>query len=129
MSLFEKVNFTSHSGKQLDWKIECDALTDEDWECIAYIISKRFKFGRIRGIPNGGLKLASALEKYCDEIACKTVILIVDDVLTTGSSMEEVRNEEIKNIKGVRIIEGIVLFARGKCPDWITPIFQFNYET
>lgn len=36
MDLFQKVDFISHSGKPLDWKLECDALTDKDWECIAY---------------------------------------------------------------------------------------------
>jgi len=47
-------------------------------------------------------------------------LLIVDDVLTTGSSMEEVRKEMGTYYQS----EGFVLFARGECPDWITPLFQ-----
>lgn len=44
--------------------------------------------------------------------------VIVDDVLTTGESMEEMRLHYSSRTIGV------VLFARGKCPDWVTPIFS-----
>lgn len=40
----------------------------------------------------------------------------MDDVLTTGAmtSMEEARHGEAI---------GFVLFARGQCPSWVTPLF------
>jgi orotate phosphoribosyltransferase len=45
--------------------------------------------------------------------------LIVDDVLTTGKSMEEMRKKH-SNVLTI----GVVLFARGKCPKWVEPIFN-----
>ena len=36
--LFEKVDFIGHSGDQLHWKIECDAITSPEWECLATMI-------------------------------------------------------------------------------------------
>ena len=43
MNLFQLGNFVSHAGNELEWKIECDALTDEDIETFAYLISKKYK--------------------------------------------------------------------------------------
>ena len=88
MSLFQKGDFTSHAGLPLAWKIECDALTDDDWETLAFLISQRCTFGTVYGIPRGGVKLAKSLEKYCDPVI-KTR-LVVDDVYTTGKSMNDV---------------------------------------
>lgn len=101
MSLFQKGDFTSHAGLPLAWKIECDALTDDDWECLAFLISQRCSFGSVYGIPRGGVKLANALEKYCNP-ASRTR-LVVDDVYTTGKSMvEAMEPDDI----------GFVVFAR-----------------
>lgn len=115
MALFKNETLISHAGLSLSFKIECDALTNEDIETLAKIISKKFSFGRVVGVPSGGLRLARALEKF--QTDCKKV-LIVDDVLTTGTSMEEVRRATSADSVGV------VIFARGKCPGWIRPIFQ-----
>lgn len=87
MSLFQLGKFTSHAGKELDWKIECDALTDQDWECLAKMISDSCQFGRVYGIPRGGVKLQKALEKYATPN--NPYRLVVDDVYTTGKSMRE----------------------------------------
>lgn len=101
MNLFQLGKFTSHAGKELDWKIECDALTDDDWDCLAKMISERTQFGSVYGIPRGGVKLQKALEKY---ISPKCPIrLVVDDVWTTGKSMMEVMNQGDM---------GFVIFAR-----------------
>ena len=35
IDLFQKVDFKSHSGLDLSWKIEMDALTPNEWDCIA----------------------------------------------------------------------------------------------
>jgi hypothetical protein len=88
MSLFQLGKFTSHAGKELDWKIECDALTDEDWDCLAKMISDRCQFKEVYGIPRGGVKLQKALEKYVNPKSLSR--LVVDDVWTTGKSMTEV---------------------------------------
>lgn len=88
INLFQLGNFKSHAGLDLEWKIECDALTDEDWECLAKMIAERTQFGSVYGIPRGGTKLANALQKY---VTPKCPIrLVVDDVWTTGKSMMEV---------------------------------------
>ena len=103
MNLFQLGKFKSHAGLDLDWKIECDALTDEDWECLAKMISERTQFGSVYGIPRGGTKLANALQKYC--IPNHPIHLVVDDVWTTGKSMrEEMKQGDI----------GFVVFARNK---------------
>lgn len=101
MSLFQLGKFISHAGNELEWKIECDALTDEDWDCLAKMISERCEFGSVYGIPRGGVKLQNALEKYCTK--GNHIRLVVDDVYTTGKSMRDVMvGDDI----------GFVVFAR-----------------
>ena len=58
MSLYDLNEFRSHSGKLLNWKVDCDALTSKDWECLAFIISENVKFNKVIGIPIGGIPLA-----------------------------------------------------------------------
>jgi orotate phosphoribosyltransferase len=121
MNLFKSGTFTSHSGKVLPYKIDCDALTDDDINTIASIIAARIKFDRVIGIPTGGLRLQYALGRY---IGLGQNILIVDDVLTTGSSMEEKRQEIIADHRGFTDeIVGWVIFARTEPPDWINAVF------
>ena len=130
MNLFQKQNIELHSGQQSDFKIECDALTDEDWECLAYLISKQTTFDSVRGVPNGGNKLAKALEKYSTN-TWQRIVLIVDDVLTTGKSMEEMKAKLIEgNPKHYEEVwfRGFVVFARSECPDWIKSLFSFCRE-
>ncbi len=115
MTLFKNEKVISHAGLHLPFKIECDALTEEDIETIAAIISRKYKFRAVCGIPRGGIRLAAALQKY---LSNEGLVLIVDDVLTTGLSMEDARRQ----IGGDAF--GIVIFARGKCPEWVKPIFQ-----
>jgi len=132
MGLFERGEFKLHSGGTSGWKIECDALTEEDIATLALIISEKYKFRRVKGVPknpktqgldNGG-RLAKALEPYAvpaDEYAENvTDLLVVDDVLTTGRSMLEAYEP------GTR---GVVIFTRDpeilERPDllWIKSVF------
>jgi orotate phosphoribosyltransferase len=116
MSLFKFGDFHLHSGSQSFFKIDCDALTDNDIKTLAFIIQKEFRFSEVIGVPKGGIRLAEELEQY------KKVygpLLIVDDVLTTGWSMEEERKKHPN-----KIITGVVIFARGFCPDWVYPLFS-----
>ena len=119
MNLFQKTKVKLSTGSISDFKIECDALTDEDWECLAYLISKRLDFRLAVSVPTGGDKLAKALNKYC-RAHIDYPVLLCDDVLTTGKSMEK-RMEGLLNSDDTI---GVVVFARGKCPGWITPLFQ-----
>jgi len=111
MDLFLNESFVSHAGINLDFKIDCDALSDGDLETIAKRISRHFIFGKIYGVPRGGLRLAAALEQFRSP-NCETT-LIVDDVFTTGTSMEDARLTV-----GMDSV-GVVIWARGNCPSWI----------
>lgn len=113
--LFRLGRFMSAAREPLSWKVECDALTWNDWLCLAEVIGPRLHFGQVEGVPRGGCPLARALEMYATPGG---PLLIVDDVLTTGSSMERHR--------AGRDAIGVVLFARSDCPEWITPVWQLG---
>lgn len=110
--------FTSHSGSELWFKIECDNLTDEDLDCAARIICTRISFNKAIGIPRGGMRFAEALNRYRKPSSVLTAI--VDDVYTTGKSMEEYR------LKYSDHSFGLVLFARNEPPPWILPFFTLH---
>ncbi len=115
--LFEHGSFVLHSGSKSDWRINCENLTDVDWEVLAKLVARTVGlFGNVEGVPTGGLKLAEALSPYV--FKRYGPLLIVDDVLTTGKSMEEQRNG--------REAMGIVVFARGPTPSWVKSIFTMN---
>jgi orotate phosphoribosyltransferase len=114
--LFVSKEFISHSNIPLTWKIECDVLTDADLKTLAKVVSERFRFGSVVGVPRGGLRFAAALAQYATGSGRR---LIVDDVLTTGRSMNEMRQNE-SDI-------GLVIFARGTCPPWVIPIFRCEF--
>ncbi len=119
MNIFQTGEFSLHSGGVSNFKIECDNLTDDDLETFAKLISDKVEFNFVVGVPTGGEPLAEKLEKYANEYASKT--LIVDDVLSTGSSMEDYHYD----LAGRENI-GIVIFARAQCPEWITPILSME---
>ena len=98
--LFQLGNFTSHAGLSLNWKLECDAITDDGWKCLAKMIMdyQQQPFCEAVGIPRGGLKLADALNEYATGDS-KHFTLICDEVFTTGTSMKE--------------------FIAEKYPDWL----------
>lgn len=110
--------FSSHSKFQLPWKLDVDALEDHDISSLAKIIAWKFAFSHVIGIPRGGVRLAEACAKYVES---GFPTLIVDDVLTTGRSMIKVHDEV-----GENTTIGVVIFARGPCPNWVWPIFSVN---
>jgi len=123
MNLFQLQETVLNSGQVSDFKIECDALTDADIECLAAIIGKNIIFRNVVGVPTGGDRIAAALKKYEKPEFEYLPTLIIDDVLTTGNSMEKMK-VELKNVSPDII--GVVLFARGECPDWVFPLFSMN---
>lgn len=142
MALFIKSTFTSAAGLKLDWKIECDALTDDDWAGIAAIMAPYVRsFRDAFGVPRGGLKLAEHMKKYRDPLS--NYVLLTDDVWTTGHSMRGFATEQVNaNYKqgafqdcqdeGVlwkpQLWHGLVVFARGKTPWNVTSMFQSKID-
>ena len=89
-------------------------------EIIAKIIGEREVFKQVYSVPKGGDRLTKALQKYCTP---EGDILIVDDVLTTGASMESKRIE-VQALHPDECVLGVVIFARNRCPLWIDAVFQ-----
>jgi len=106
-NLFQMGDFTLHSGQKATWKIECEALTDTDWETLAWMIAQNHSFNRVIGVPTGGLKLAAALQQYCTG---RENTLVVDDVATTGASLWEEAEKWGPNT------QVLAVFARDGCP-------------
>ena len=120
--LFQSVDFKSHSGLDLTWKIEMDALSDPEWFTICRMIMEvTLPFRKAVGIPEGGTKLGSLLNQHGTG-NMNDPICIVDDVLTTGNSMEDFL-EKYRQKNPYDYI-GWVVFARAECPYWINALFQ-----
>jgi hypothetical protein len=118
-ALFKFGWFASHSGFQLPWKLDLDGLDDSDWKAIAQMIAWKFAFRSVYGVPKGGVELAKACDPF---VSAGYPILIVDDVLTTGRSMIEAR-AKLGDPPGCI---GVVVAARGRCPNWVFPILTVN---
>ena len=128
MNLFQLGDFTLSSGRRSSWKIECDALTAEDWRTLAamgveMLDKAGISFHCALGVPTGGAKLAEALQAHLKPPTQRSCVLVVDDVLTSGGSILRVR----EHVEGANCW-GLVAFARGKCPPWVLPIFQLSHE-
>lgn len=115
-SLFSLGSHELSSGGRSGWKIDADFLTELDWECLAYLAHLRLpEFSEVEGVPRGGEAFAVQLRRFTSPGG---ELLIADDVLTTGASMERHR-------RGRKAI-GVVAFVRGRCPSWITPLFVLS---
>lgn len=133
MSLFVNSPFQSHSGQSLPFKIECDNLSDEELDVFVNMIQNAcksynsLKFSSVMGVPSGGTRIADKLQQYTDETANR--LLIIDDVLTTGKSMEEYKAKAMCAGWNKENIYGIVLFSRADfCPYWVVPIYELNWR-
>lgn len=120
MNLFQLGDFTLHSGGKSNFKIDCDCLSDTEIEVVASLLAERLPpFRSVTGIPQGGLRLATAMQKHCYP-SDWFVDLLVDDVWTTGGSMEKARLD----MGGLHPVRGAVIFARRPVAAWVTPLFQ-----
>ncbi len=126
-ALFQYGNFKLHSGARSRFKIDCDALTAEDWATLAEIAVRRVgAFSTVWSCGGASERFAVALRAHLDSDG---PALIVDDVLTTGETITDMRNALTPNSPAVRFLyKGLVVFARGKCPKWVTPLFQYTGE-
>ena len=115
MSLFQDGNFKSHAGLPLKWKLECDAITDDEWRCLAKIVMEYQErpFYKAVGIPRGGLKFAEAMNKYASGNE-EDSIMVCDDVFTTGTSFKEFINENYPMWSAGQGFRWVV-FARRPC--------------
>jgi hypothetical protein len=115
-ALFQTGVFALHSGERSSFKIDCDALTDGELTTLAGLLVSRLPaYYTVEGVPRGGLRLAHILREKASD-SPHDPLLIVDDVYTTGNSMEE--------HKDGRWAIGAVLFARRPVTHpWITPLW------
>ena len=114
-NLFEVGNFISHAGKELPWKIECDAIRPEWWDGLARMVMdyQDRPFYKAVGIPRGGIPFAQAMNKYASGDP-NDQIMICDDVFTTGTSFKDFIRE---NFPEWTMGQGYrwVVFARQPC--------------
>ena len=121
MKLFQIGDFTSHAGLPLTWKIECDAITMDEWVCIARMIMEYQKepFRYAVGIPRGGAHLGFALNAHATDDPNHRV-LICDDVYTTGTSFKEFMKDEL--YKEDEVIKWVA-FARRPTTNNVNALF------
>ena len=117
--LFQKIDFISHAGLPLTWKIECDAISPNGWIALAHIIrefeSRNWRYAI--GIPRGGVALGKALDKYSTNNS-NDPVLIVDDVYTTGKSFKDYKN----NFPNEEVLQWCV-FARKPTENGVKALF------
>ena len=118
--LVQMGDFTLHGGGRSRWLIDCDALTDDDLAALADVAARVLPpFSAVEGVPRGGLRFAEALRAHV--YPPSGALLIADDVWTTGASMERQR-------AGRHAAYGVVLFARGVPPWWVSALFHCKQE-
>ena len=125
VDLFDWGSFVANSGNTLEFKVECDALTDASIECAARYAAGVIKFRKVVGVPEGGLRVASALAQYAQPNRPELPPLIADDVMTTGGSMERMKVE-----MNWPDTVGFVIFNRNNStyptPDWIKAFWEIG---
>lgn len=122
--LFEKVEKVGASGVKLPWVVDFDAISDDVVEEIAYIAAPMLPaFGAVAGVPKGkslksrggldnGRRLEVAFTPFIS-YGCRTTLL-VDDVWTTGGSMEDYAHDvSLTPLDWF----GFVVYARSELPD------------
>lgn len=120
-SWIEIADIRLHSGRESKFKIECDHLTDEEVAAMCPLLKKILPpFGEVSGVPRGGLRLEKALRPF----VTKGPLLVVDDVWTTGGSV----NRHITGLSNDMGFVGniAVLFSRGPTPSYVTSLFSLH---
>lgn len=126
--MFQLGDFTLASGQSSRWKIECDTLTDDDWDALAVMLVEQLAepFNNVWGVPTGGGSLAAALWRHANDNADR--ILVVDDVWTTGASMRRFIKDHLIGDLGYDPdkIDRAVVFARDVAPATLTVLFRMS---
>lgn len=134
-ALFQRGEFTFSNGDEGDWKCECDAFTDTDWDWVAWQIERHYGFSEVHGVPSRRGNRDNA-EEIAKRLRAKAAAnpgninsLIVDDVYRTGGSLRDFRDELVlrPNGGGKRYM-GCVVYARRPIAEgdrWINPIWRF----
>ena len=120
IKLFQIGDFISHAVLKLPWKIECDALSKDEWRALALMIMdyQERPFSKAVGIPRGGIPLAEALDEYSTR-SIDDPVLVADDVYTTGTSFRQFVSENYPNSE---IIQWCV-FARTPPQNGVNALF------
>jgi orotate phosphoribosyltransferase len=114
-NLFRHGTFALHSGGVTQFLINAQALTESDLVALATLVAPALRpFGSVYGIPRGGVRFAKALEPFID-MEGRGPRLIVDDVLTTGASFDDIWEPNDK---------GVVIFNRGLPKEGVLSIFS-----
>jgi hypothetical protein len=113
--------FVRASGQTAHYKIEEEGLSDEEIETAAKLIAESVPpFRDVLGVPRGGLRLSSALEKYRTSLSVDP-LLVVDDVWTTGGSMRLfIAKHQLHRLP----LMGAVMFAINPPESWVFALFQ-----
>lgn len=124
MNLFQLGTFVLSSGGTSDFKIECDALTDEDWKCLGYLASQKLPpYRSAMGVlSRNAQKFAIAMYPYEVKDGSTDLMVWCDDVLTTGTTLRETMQQAKERWEGTTV--GVVAFARKQPPEGITAVFQ-----
>ena len=105
-SLFQFGSFKSHSGLNLLWKIDCDALDFQELNNLIVGNEKLIPlYSEVVGIPRGGIRIADRIRQLIPATP-DAKMLVVDDVMTTGKSMVKWMEDYNAN--------GFILFDRCK---------------
>lgn len=124
--LFQLGNFTFNSGIRSRFKIECDELSNDSIAALACVGAHQVcHFGRVLSVPKGksGSPIDNA-KRFADALAIyarhdSTITLLVDDVWTTGGSMESFRAHVMRG--PYRWTVGWVAVAYKMPASWVTP--------
>lgn len=120
--IFELRRTTLSSGLVSGWRCNFERFDGPSVWCFATLIARRVgAFGRVEGVPTGGDALARCLARW--EQPTSDVLLIVDDVLTTGESIRRQRNG--------RKAVGWVVFDRSaefgiERPSWVHALWRYE---
>ena len=125
MDLFQDVDVVGHAGGRLTWKIECDALSTEEWRVLGNLILHYEKrpFRVAIGIPTGATELGNILNQYATGES-QHPVLVVDDVYTTGTSFREFKEAHYKD---EHIIQWVCFARKPTSPD-INALFTMPAE-
>lgn len=100
MPLFQWGDFILNSGLGTWWRIDCDAFTDSEIQLFAKLIAEKVGDFTSVSCPRshpGSMppKLVEALKPYAKASSQlkKTIMLVVDDVATTGNSINALMNK------------------------------------